>query len=363
MLCFLRKSDQVDYIIIMSKRRKQDSNKGASEINSEEVDSFSEVTDRSDITTRLPVNNSLHEQEQSSVKRVVLRVVAGRDMLHFAVVSSNSPVLIGRDEGSDLCLRDRAVSSRHAKVLYTKNNNNKWTLQIIDLGSTNGTMVNGDTIQASPLLIGDYIEIGDVALRVSLLSEQEIEHLQRILSRLSQANTDPLTGLYTRAFLQEELPQIIESNQERDVPISCAFVDLDSFKPINDNFGHQVGDEVLKNVSKLIMMRVRNGDACIRYGGDEILIILVGVDERKAFDVISRIRHAIAVHDWGRIVAGLAVSASFGVATLQKDEPVDGWFKRADQSVYAAKASGKNRVIAFGQIEKIQNASPNKKQS
>ena len=116
---------------------------------------------------------------------------------------SNSPVLIGRDEGSDLCLRDRAVSSRHAKVLYTKNNNNKWTLQIIDLGSTNGTMVNGDSIQASPLLIGDYIEIGDVALRVSLLSEQEIEHLQRILSRLSQANTDPLTGLYTRAFYKK----------------------------------------------------------------------------------------------------------------------------------------------------------------
>ena len=109
------------------------------------------------------------------------------------------------------------------------------------------------------------------------------------------------------------------------------------------------------------MMRVRNGDACIRYGGDEILIILLGVEERKAFDVVSRIRHAIAVHDWGRIITGLSVSASFGVATLQKDESVESWLKRADQSVYAAKASGKNRVIAFGQIERIQNASPNKK--
>ena len=345
----------------MSKRRKQDPQTSKNtEDHSEEIDSFSDNTDHSDITTRIPTNKSLHGTEQSSIKKIVLRVVAGRDMLLFAIVDKNNPVLIGRDENSVLRLRDRAVSSRHAMVSFVTNKEEKSTLQIVDLGSTNGTMVNGESIQISPIFVGDYIEIGDVALRVSLLSEQEIEHLQRVLDRLEQANTDPLTGLFTRAFIQEDLPTIIENSKERNLPISCAFVDLDNFKPINDNFGHQIGDEVLKNISKLIMMRVRNGDACIRYGGDEILVILFGVEERKAFDVISRIRHAITVHDWGRIAGGLSVSASFGVASLQQDESIENWFKRADQSVYAAKASGKNRVIAFGQMERIQNSGDNK---
>ncbi|MBM75565.1 MAG: hypothetical protein CMK59_09190 [Proteobacteria bacterium] len=302
----------------------------------------------SDVTMRIekPYMNS---SSIESTKHIAIQVVAGRDMLSFFVIKPNSHVLIGREEHAELRLLDRAVSTRHAMINCSENG----SLTIIDLASTNGTFVNDLRVDRASLQTGDYLEIGDVALRVMSLSENELQHLKRVSSRLKDANKDPLTGLYRRNFLDEELPKLVARCELHNLPISCCFVDLDQFKPINDTFGHQVGDQVLINIARIIMLTVRDGDTCIRYGGDELVLIFPGITEATTVSVVNRIRHNIQKHDWTRIAPKLAVSASFGVSTRKVNESIEQWMYRADQAVYAAKTSGRNRVIPYGYIEQI----------
>lgn len=301
-----------------------------------------EHTDLNDVTMRIPVNSG-NASPAPKKGITTIRVVAGRDMLSFVSISPKDQILIGRDESAELRLQDRAVSNRHAIVNSDANGN----MIIIDLGSTNGTFVNGQRVERSRLRSGDYLEIGDVALRVSSLSAAELRHLTRVVNRLQSAHRDPLTGLLTRAYLDEELPKLLKRCVDLSAPISCVFIDLDKFKPINDTYGHQVGDEVLKNIARIIMMQVRSGDPSIRYGGDEILVIFPGISEEIAYKVVSRIQRAVMQHDWGRIAAGLSMSASFGIATHVADDTLETWLKHADESVYKAKAMGRNAIVVY----------------
>ncbi len=301
-----------------------------------------------DQTVRIQSPQRQKAQVDDNSGAMTIRVVAGRDMLSFVILEPGTQTLIGRDESAELRLHDRAVSSRHAVISYS----NQGMITLIDIGSTNGTYVNGKKIQSCPLQDGDYVEIGDAALRVSWLSMAEILHLQRVLNRLNAANTDPLTGLLTRTYLQEDAHKLVQRCEERKLPLSVSFIDLDKFKYINDTYGHQVGDEVLKNISRLIMMRVRGGDHCVRYGGDELLIFFPGIGEGSAYNVVNRIRTSILKHDWSRIAQGLTISGSFGVADFVKGDDLKSLLNKADQAVYAAKKAGRNTVIAYSKIPK-----------
>jgi diguanylate cyclase (GGDEF)-like protein len=306
------------------------------------------TNDESDKTVRIKVGQN-PEAPKDTNGCMTIRVVAGRDMLSFVILKSGSQILIGRDERADLRLQDRAVSSRHAVVNYNDNRE----ISIIDIGSTNGTLVNGVRIQNSPLQDGDYVEIGDASLRVSWQSMSEVMHQQRVLKRLNAANTDPLTGLLTRSYLQEDAEKLLQVCITRKIPLSCAFIDLDKFKPINDTFGHQIGDEVLKNVGRIILMKVRSGDPCIRYGGDEILLLFPGIDEKVAQQVVNRIRTSILRHEWSRIAVGLTLSASFGVSSYIPGDSFENVLNKADKAVYVAKKKGRNQVVVYHEdIEK-----------
>ena len=274
---------------------------------------------------------------------MTMRVVAGRDMLTFVILKPGTQTLIGRDERSELRLQDRAVSARHAVVNYGL----EGKIAIIDIGSTNGTMVNGKRIQSSPLTDGDYVEIGDAVLRISWQSMAEVMHQKRVLKRLNAANTDPLTGLLTRSFLEEDAYKLQQECVDRNLPISCAFIDLDKFKPINDTYGHQIGDEVLKNVGRIILMKVRAGDPCIRYGGDEILLLFPGAPEQVAAQIVERIRVSITQHAWSRIISGLTLSASFGVSSYDKGDSLERLIDKADKAVYVAKKRGRNQLAIY----------------
>lgn len=269
-----------------------------------------------------------------------LRVVAGRDMLRYAPLLGDAPVIIGRDESADLRLTDVTVSKRHARV--TSDGNGAITVE--DMQSTNGTAVNGKPISRALLRPADHLEIGGVSLRLDLLTMEELGHLHRVVQRLAAANRDPLTGLLTRAFLDEELPQLVDRCTRAGLPLSCAFVDIDRFKDINDRYGHQVGDEVLVTIARLLMFNLRENDPTVRFGGEEIVIFLPGSAERGGVDVAERIRRAVAGHDWQRTAPGLRVTASFGVAEHEPEEDVKRWLKRADQALYDAKRAGRNRV-------------------
>ncbi len=271
-----------------------------------------------------------------------VRVVAGPDMLKFVSLSPGEEVIVGRDDAAGVGLSDASVSRQHA--MLTCDPSGEVTVQ--DLGSTNGTAVNGHTVQRALLRPGDHLEIGAVSLRLDLLGLDEIAHLGRVLDRLDAANRDPLTRLHTRAFLDDELPALLDRCSAGNVPISLIFADLDDFKAINDTYHHTVGDEVLVGMARLIMLGVRDTDPVMRYGGEEIVIFLPGSDEAGAQDVAERIRRNVAGHDWDRTAPGLRVTASFGVAERKgHDETFTAWTERADRAMYAAKAAGKNKVL------------------
>jgi diguanylate cyclase (GGDEF)-like protein len=224
------------------------------------------------------------------------------------------------------------------------------TVQVQDLGSTNGTAVNGQPVERSVLRPGDHLEVGAVSLRLDLLSLEEVAHLEGVIMRLEAKNRDPLTGLLTRAWLEEELPGLMDRSLRSGGEITCLFLDVDNFKSINDRFGHQIGDDVLVGVSRLLMVSVRDTDACVRFGGEEILLFLVGSNETQGLEVAERTRRAIATHDWTRTAPGLKVTASFGIAQWSGREATKDWIARADRALYAAKAAGRNRALRSSEV-------------
>lgn len=288
---------------------------------------------------------------QRRLKRMsipTLRVVAGPDLLRFVSLSPGEEMVIGREDRAGLPLSDASVSRQHTMVSCDANSE----ITVQDLGSTNGTAVNGHTVHRALLRPGDHLEIGAVSLRLDLLGLDELAHLGRVLDRLAAANRDPLTGLHTRAYLEDDLPAMLDRCANADIPVSIIFADIDGFKNINDTYGHSVGDEVLVGIARLMMLGVRDSDPVVRYGGEEIVVYLPGSDEAGALDVSERIRRNIAGHDWGRTASGLKVTTSFGVAERRShDEPLSAWMERADKALYAAKRSGKNKVLRASLLE------------
>jgi diguanylate cyclase (GGDEF)-like protein len=269
-----------------------------------------------------------------------LRVVAGRDMLRFVTLHAADEVVIGRDENGSLVLTDASVSRRHARVSIGEDG----SILVHDLGSTNGTAVNGQPIERSLLRPGDHLEIGAVSLRLDILSLEEVSHLENVLSRLEAGNRDPLTGLMTRAYIDEELPPMLDRSGRANVDVTALFFDVDSFKAVNDRHGHPVGDDVLVGVARLLMVGVRDTDPCVRYGGEEFVLFLQGSNEEAGAEVADRIRRSIQGHDWTRTAPGLRVTASCGVAQWEAGQSIKDWIGRADRALFVAKGSGRNRV-------------------
>lgn len=278
------------------------------------------------------------------VRVPTLRVVAGRDMLSFVTLQHAEQVVIGRDEAAGMILSDALVSRRHARVTIAEDQ----TLMIEDLQSTNGTSVNGVAVQRSLIQPGDHIEVGGVSIRLDLLSLEEIDHLADVVTRLKMQNRDPLTGLLTRAWLDEHVPALLERSLKAESPVSCVFFDIDNFKSVNDRFGHQVGDEVLVGVARLMVLGVRGHDSCLRYGGEEIVMFCECADAKAANDVAERVRKDIQGHEWHRTAVGLSVTISGGVAEWRPRESMREWLDRADSALYEAKHSGRNRVVVAG---------------
>lgn len=158
------------------------------------------------------------------------------------------------------------------------------------------------------------------------------------------AKTDPLTGLYNRNWMDAHVHDFLEMSSRFEQPVSAILMDIDYFKEVNDQYGHAVGDQVLTMVTELVQKNVRVADKVIRWGGEEILVLMLGTDMDGAAIVAEKIRIAVrsAVHEQ----AG-GVTASFGAAERLREEPWSDWFSRIDQTLYRAKARGRNQVATW----------------
>jgi two-component system cell cycle response regulator len=157
---------------------------------------------------------------------------------------------------------------------------------------------------------------------------------------------DPLTTLYNRRYYQEIIEREFSRAKRYGFDLSIAMFDIDNFKKLNDNYGHQFGDEVLKQVSKIILSSLRNTDFTFRYGGEEIVAILTNSSAEQAFIPIERIRAKIEAHPFEFNGEEVKVTTSAGISALsQESSSSDNLAKLADTALYDAKNSGKNKVL------------------
>ncbi|MFO7982256.1 MAG: GGDEF domain-containing protein [Desulfuromonadales bacterium] len=177
------------------------------------------------------------------------------------------------------------------------------------------------------------------------LKNRSLRHANMRITDLM--HTDALTGISNRRCLMDQFETEIEIAHQKDLPLSLVMADLDFFKQVNDNHGHDIGDEVLKAFALLLSESIRKGDLVARYGGEEFVAVLKNAELNGAEMFAERVRSEWA----GTSVAGLETcfSASFGVAQLRPGEDLLQIFKRADLALYEAKAKGRNRVeLAVG---------------
>lgn len=167
-------------------------------------------------------------------------------------------------------------------------------------------------------------------------------HLQRQeLRRL--ATTDPLTGAATRHSLTDELNYAIQHYQQKAVVSGLMLLDLDHFKRINDNFGHQTGDQILSQLVPLLKQMIRQQDSVFRYGGEEFVLLIREIQLADLHRLAEKIRHAV----WHQLALpdGSALTTSIGIATVQHAKDWESWMQSADVALYQAKHNGRNQVV------------------
>ncbi len=191
-----------------------------------------------------------------------------------------------------------------------------------------------------------------------MLDEKDLKKMEEEIDRLRKlVYYDELTGLLNRrGFLHEAEREFnfvsnntttLERRTGFQIPFSVIFLDLDNFKNINDTYGHDVGDEALKVIGKILNEQLRAGDMPGRLGGEEFVITLVGANIERTKVIAEKLRVIIEAHELRSGDKKIPLTASFGVAEYleDKDNDVQALIKRADDAMYKAKQEGKNRIV------------------
>jgi two-component system cell cycle response regulator len=255
-------------------------------------------------------------------------------------------ILIGREQKKEstvvnIAFNDLKISKVHCEIKAIKNDDLE-QIVIKDLGSTNGTYVNGEMIRKRILNPGDKISVGETILRFGYNDEIEEEYHSRLFTF---AATDALTGLYNRRYILNELEKQHKIAKRNELMFSLVIIDIDDFKQVNDTFGHPAGDEFLKKFAFVITHSLREQDIPGRVGGEEFLIILPETDIDGAFHLANRIRKRI--QETELIYNGNTIKTTISAGVSQYDFNTDSQtlFRFADHALYKAKQSGKNMVV------------------
>ncbi len=284
-------------------------------------------------------SNSLRAALQAELRKSVspsLSVVLGPDVGTRVVLDRS--VEMGRDPACELPLHDDNVSWRHARV--EDRGNGDWA--IVDLGSTNGTLLNGQPCAGAILRPGDRIFIGKTVVEMQQDALRDAQHaeLERLIS------IDDLSGLWVRRRFDAQLASSVAAVLAGNVAsLSVVVMDMDGVKGINDTHGHHMGAFVIGAAGRVIGRVVEGRGFATRFGGDEFAAALPGMDREQALALAEELRQAVVAHVYEKDGVRVQPGLSCGVATLPGDAgDAAALFQAADQAMYRAKRAGKNRV-------------------
>ncbi len=249
--------------------------------------------------------------------------------------------VLGRLNDIAVMIEDEGVSRRHATI--TRSGDDRHLLT--DLESRNGTIHNGARI-TEPVILrdGDRIRIGANSVFKFGYQDELEEQMQARL--YDSATRDPLTQAFNRRYFNERLASEWAFAKRHRSACALVAMDADHFKKVNDTYGHQAGDYVLKMIVQVGQKVVRKEDLLARVGGEEFMVLARGTQRVQAIVLAERIRTAIEAFPFEHAGTRLSVTVSLGVATsddlgIESPEEMLG---RADEFLYRAKENGRNRV-------------------
>jgi len=306
--------------------------------------------DESDSTHLRPTNQDAKSAQKD--RRPALVSLRG-ELMAVPIPLERDEVVIGRAIEADVRLNDSRASRLHARITSEHDAKSGTTnYRITDLGSTNGTLVNGELTTEAPLHDGDKIVIGDHLFRFDMLDEIDREFQQQIHRLIAH---DELTGLLTSKSFFSELRRESARAESESRPFCVLMMDLDHFKEVNDTYGHLVGSKTLEETGRVIKEALRAGDVAARFGGEEFAAFLLDANYAQGLVAAERVRVAVAGHEFPvtRMESPDSqtthrITISIGVAAYPDDatDPIH-LIELADSALYRAKRNGRDQICAY----------------
>jgi diguanylate cyclase (GGDEF)-like protein len=251
----------------------------------------------------------------------------------------SEPATLGRDPVSEIRVNDKSVSRKHACIQPETDG-----YAVEDLNSTNGTYVNEERVLNHRLRDGDYVHVGNAIFRYLSSNNVEAAYHEEIY-RLTII--DALTGAHNQRYLREVLERTLTRATRYARPLTLVMFDIDHFKSINDRMGHLAGDHALRTLAELARALIRPEDLLARYGGEEFALVMPETAGPFARQMAEDLRHRVEQQQFVYDQTEFRLTISLGVATTEGEEgltPSD-FIQRADEKLYEAKKSGRNRVV------------------
>jgi diguanylate cyclase (GGDEF)-like protein len=296
-----------------------------------------------ELTVHLDPNDLMDLSTTSEERQASLVVMTGTDVGRTLPLSTHEAVVIGRDPNCSYTIDDEAISRRHAEITYEDPG-----LYIIrDLNSTNGMFFEGERVMAHRLSDGDKILLGRRTIVKLVIQDTIDSQFQNQI--YESAVRDPLTGAFNRKHFDEHVASELSFARCHNMPFSLLMMDLDYFKNVNDLHGHQMGDQVLVSVTKILSNSLRDDDFLVRYGGEEFVVIARGIPAKGAMVLGERVRQTVEEMELLTPEGEkITITISIGVVTATDPTGIDAvsLVKESDINLYKAKESGRNRVIA-----------------
>jgi diguanylate cyclase (GGDEF)-like protein len=277
-------------------------------------------------------------------------VIHGEGLGRMLDIGSSTPVLIGRSNEADMVFSQRGVSRTHCQIWF-----DGATYRIRNLGDINPTRINDMPFKGElPLMDGDQITIGENILKFISQDSVEARYHEEIYLL---ATRDSLTELCNRRHFVDMADKEISRAVRRQQPLSLCVLDVDRFKSINDDHGHLVGDEVLRQMAGLLRQNARDDDLVGRMGGEEFALLLPECSLEQAAAFAERLREVVATAHFTVDDRSLQITVSIGVAALLPGRDTHhGLMAAADAALYRAKIEGRNRVCVDSGVSHDQGA-------